>query len=255
VAALALVGGSTLAFAGAAAASSAAPRSGRVMVQSGGPGHLIRPSITVHGRRNAVTSTNWSGYAAHGRTYTSVSAHWVEPRGHCSGSRHKYSSFWVGLDGYNSRTVEQTGSEVDCKGRTAKYYSWFEMFPKFPVRFSNTVKPGDHFHGSVTYNGGGRFTLRLSDITRGWTHTEHKSLGSAKRSSAEVIVEAPSSTHGVLPLADFGTVHITKAKVNGSKIAKHRPTRIIMVSRSGVRKDSVSQLINGQNFSATWHHS
>ena len=254
VAALALVGGSTLAFAGAAAASSAAPRSGQVRVQSGGSARLIRPFITVHGGRHAVFSSNWSGYAAHGGTYKNVSANWVEPKGHCSGSRHKYSSFWVGLDGYNSNSVEQTGSEVDCKGGTAKYYSWYEMFPKFPVKFSNTVRPGDHFHGSVTYNGGGRFTLKLSDTTRGWAHTAHKSLSSARRSSAEVIIEAPSSRHGVLPLADFGTVHISNAKVNGSKIGKHRPTKIIMQS-GGTRKDSVSGLTNGQNFSVTWHHS
>lgn len=254
VAAFALAGGSTLAFAGAAAASSAAPRSGHMIVQSGGPAHLIRPVRAIHGHRNAVTSSNWSGYAAHGGTYTSVSASWVEPTGHCSGSAHKYSSFWVGLDGYSSGTVEQAGSEVDCNGRTAKYYSWFEMYPKYPVVFGNAVRPGDHFHGSVTYNGGGRFTLRLSDVTRGWTHTVHRSLGSARRSSAEVIVEAPSSSQGVLPLADFGTVHITQAKVNGSRIAARHPTKIIMAS-GGTRKDSVSALINGQNFSATWHHS
>src|SRR5437763_339787 len=157
--------------AGGAAASGAAPRSGQVRVQSGGSARLIRPFITVHGGRHAVFSSNWSGYAAHGGTYKNVSANWVEPKGHCSGSRHKYSSFWVGLDGYNSNSVEQTGSEVDCKGGTAKYYSWYEMFPKFPVKFSNTVRPGDHFHGSVTYNGGGRFTLKLSDTTRGWAHT------------------------------------------------------------------------------------
>ncbi len=33
------------------------------------------------------------------------------------------SSFWIGLDGYNNSTVEQTGSEVDCSGSTPEYYS------------------------------------------------------------------------------------------------------------------------------------
>jgi hypothetical protein len=274
VATLALAGGSTLAFVGTAAASSAATRSdhvntatrsahastatrsGHVRVQLGGRVHAIRPFISVRHTRNAVASSNWSGYAAHNGPYKSISASWVEPRGHCAGTtRHKYSSFWVGLDGYNSGSVEQTGSEVDCKGGNPKYYAWFEMFPKFPVIFSNRVRPGDHFHGSVTFNGGGKFTLKLSDTTRGWTHTEHKSLASAKRSSAEVIVEAPSSSTGrVLPLADFGTVHIRSAKVNGTNIGRHNPTKIVM--RSGrIRKDSVSPLINGRNFSVIWRHS
>jgi hypothetical protein len=215
---------------------------------------MVRPFIAARRGPNSVTSANWSGYAAHNGPYKNISASWVEPRGHCSGSRHKYSSFWVGLDGFNSGSVEQTGSEVDCKGGSPRYYSWFEMFPKFPVRFHNTVRPGDHFHGSVTYNGGGRFTLKLSDTTRGWTHTEHKSLKSAQRSSAEVIVEAPSSNRGgVLPLADFGTVHISRAKVNGSKIGSRHPTKIIMQARR--RKDTVSRLHHGQNFSVTWRHS
>ena len=67
---------------------------------------------------NAVPSQNWSGYAAHGKTYTKISASWVEPTGHCTSSR-TFSSFWVGLDGFGSRTVEQTGSEVDCAGGQA----------------------------------------------------------------------------------------------------------------------------------------
>src|SRR5215469_3760227 len=273
VATLALAGGSMLAFVGTAAASSAATRSGHMSmasrsghvrvvpgsrhtrVQLGGRAHMVRPFISVRHGRHAVASSNWSGYAAHNGPYKSISANWVEPRGHCSGSVHMYSSFWVGLDGYNSGSVEQTGSDVDCQGGNPKYYGWFEMFPKFPVKFHNTVRPGDHLHGSVTYNGGGRFTLTLSDTTRHWTHTEHKSLSSAKRSSAEVIVEAPSSNRGgVLPLADFGTVHISSSKVNGSKLGSRHPTKIIMQAGS-TQKDTVSRLANGQNFSATWRHS
>jgi Peptidase A4 family len=269
---LALAGGSMLAFAATAAASSAIARPGYVSavtrsghvkgvpwsrhmhVRLGGSARLVRPLISVRHGRHAVTSSNWSGYVAHNGPYKSISASWIEPKGHCSGPRHKFSSFWVGLDGYNSGSVEQTGSEVDCKGGSPQYYSWYEMFPKFPVRFHNTVRPGDHFRGSVIYHGGGRFILKLSDTTRGWTHTEHKSLKSARRSSAEVIVEAPSSNRGVLPLADFGTVHLSNARVNGSKIGSRRPTKLIM-QEGARRKDFVSPLVNGQSFSATWHHS
>jgi len=103
------------------------------------------------------------------------------------------------LDGFNSSTVEQTGSEVDCNGSTPVYYSWYEMYPAFPVNFSNTVRPGDHFTGSVTYNGSNSFTLKLSDTTQGWSHTVNATLSGAARSSAEVIAEAPSSVSGVLP--------------------------------------------------------
>jgi hypothetical protein len=128
-------------------------------VRPGGPfGHLIRPMSSHSGTRNQVSSQNWSGYAATGGTYTSVSSSWVEPAGICS-SGNQYSSFWVGLDGYNSTTVEQTGSEVDCSGGTPQYYSWYEMYPSYPVNFSNEVQPGDHFTASVAYTGNNRYTL------------------------------------------------------------------------------------------------
>jgi len=141
-------------------------------------GHGTRPLVAHGGPANAASSTNWSGYAAASGTYTSVSATWNEPTGTCSGSA-KYSSFWVGLDGYNSTTVEQTGSEVDCSGSTPQYYSWYEMYPAYPVNFSNPVSPGDHFHGSATFHGGSSYTLVLKDTTKGWSHTVSKSLSGA----------------------------------------------------------------------------
>ena len=138
-------------------------------------GHGTRPLVAHGGPANAASSTNWSGYAAASGTYKSVSASWTEPTGTCSGSA-KYSSFWVGLDGYNSSTVEQTGSEVDCSGSTPEYYSWYEMYPAYPVNFSNPVRPGDHFTGSVTHTSGSSYTLKLSDTTQGWSRTVTKSL-------------------------------------------------------------------------------
>ena len=120
-------------------------------VQPGGMGHLIGLRTTHPGARNATTtSTNWSGYAvtSGNGSFTSVSSSWVEPMGTCR-SGNQYSSFWVGLDGYNSGSVEQTGSEVDCSGRTRSTPPGTKCTP--PTRnFSSTVRPGDHFTGSVT---------------------------------------------------------------------------------------------------------
>jgi hypothetical protein len=205
---------------------------------------------------NAAASTNWSGYAAHAKTYKNISASWVEPTGHCTGSR-TFSSFWVGLDGFNlnSQTVEQTGSEVDCVRGHARYFGWYEMFPALPVNFSNPVHPGDHFAASVTFNGSGHYTLVLKDTTQGWSHTVHKTRTGTLHSSAEVIAEAPSSTVGVLPLTNFGTVHFSNAKVNGAAMGSANPTKIIMVNGSGRAKDSVSALAGGTAFSAKWLHS
>jgi Peptidase A4 family len=226
-------------------------------LRPGGPIHLVGSSQAVRGAgaiSHAAQSTNWSGYAATSGTYTSVSASWTEPTGHCS-SGSQYSSFWVGLDGYNSSSVEQTGSEVDCSGSTPVYYSWYEMYPSPSHTYTNTVRPGDHFNATVTYTGSNRFSLFIQDTTQGWSHTHTGTLAGAPRSSAEVIVEAPccTSSGGILPLANFGTVNITGSTANGAALGNAGGvTQIIMVNGSGQAKDSVSSLSGGENFSATW---
>jgi Peptidase A4 family len=215
--------------------------------------HVSGVAPAAGGVRHADQSTNWSGYAVTGGTgaFSSISASWTEPTGHCSGSR-KYSSFWVGLDGFNSNSVEQTGSEVDCSGRTALYYSWYEMFPAAPVNYTNTVRPGDHFTASVTFSGTSTYTLTISDTTQGWSHSTVKNQSGLSRSSAEVITEAPSSSSGVLPLANFGTVTYSASAANGSSLGTQSPTQIIMVNNSGTPKDSTSAINSAGGFTNTW---
>ena len=209
--------------------------------------------VRMH-RITGSTSTNWSGYAVTGSRYTTVSASWTEPTVSCSGTA--YSSFWVGLDGDTSGTVEQTGTDADCSGSTPQYYAWYEMYPKFPTNYSNPVSPGDHLSASVTTTGSGSFTLTISDTTKGWTKTTNARLKSAKLSSAEVIAEAPSSSGGVLPLANFGTVGFSSATVNGSVLSSSTPglDPITMVTSSGTVKAQPSSMNNG-TFSVTWKHS
>jgi hypothetical protein len=211
-------------------------------------------SSQAHGISKEVSSTNWSGYAGTTGTYTSVSASWTQPTGTCK-SGDQYAAFWVGLDGYSSSTVEQTGSEVDCVGRTAEYYAWYEAYPAASENYSNTVKPGDHFNASVTYSGSNKFSLYIADTTQGWSHTTSVTVRGAARSSAEVIIEAPCCTNsgGILPLADFGTVNITGSTANGAAIGNAGGlTEIIMQDSQGRDEDTVSALSGGENFSATW---
>ena len=182
-----LVFGSVLATAYPAAASTGDPGPGRAgaarrpdqPAESGGrpdprwrgAGRVVTPQIsggqsqiTSGGRNTVVTSSNWAGYAATGtHGFTSVSANWTQPTGHCTGGN-QYAAFWVGLDGYSSSTVEQTGSEVDCAGRTPQYYAWYEIYPGASMTFTNPVRAGDQFSGSVTY--GQQARSRSSSRTR-----------------------------------------------------------------------------------------
>lgn len=201
-------------------------------------------------------STNWSGYAVTGHgPYTTVSSSWTQPTANCLQTPTGYSSFWVGLDGDTTGTVEQTGTDADCSSGTAVYYGWYEMYPKFPVNYSNPVAPGDSMHASVTTNAAGRFQLTLTDRTKGWTQSTSARLKSAKLGSAEVIVEAPSSSGGVLPLADFGQVGFSAATVNGSVLTSSTPgiDPITMVTSSGIVKAKPSTISSG-SFTDTWYH-
>jgi hypothetical protein len=209
-----------------------------------------------HGRMHRITnstSSNWSGYAVTGSRFTSVSAQWTEPSVSCSGTA--YSSFWVGLDGDTSNTVEQTGTDADCSGSTPQYYAWYEMYPKYPVNLRGTVRPGDHLSASVTTNGSGSFTLTITDSTQGWTNTTTARLKSAKLASAEVIAEAPSSSQGVLPLANFGTVSFTGATANGALLTRSTPHIDPITMQSGSTVKAQPGSISNGSFSVTWRHS
>ncbi|HUA21453.1 MAG TPA: G1 family glutamic endopeptidase [Bryobacteraceae bacterium] len=171
-------------------------------------------------------SSNWSGYAVTGAngSVTSVTNSWIVPVVNCSIAPEGYSSFWVGIDGFSSSTVEQIGTDSDCVSLNGTetgiptYYAWFEFYPQnaYLVEFPRAVQPGDVITASVkaSGNGGGRlgghrFTVTLTDVTRDETFSTTSSVSGAKQSSAEWIAETPccESSGSVLPLADFGTVN------------------------------------------------
>ncbi len=204
-------------------------------------GRLV-PSVTV-------TSTNWAGYAITSApgSVSAVSGTWTVPR--LTNDIHGFSATWVGIDGYSSRTVEQIGTEADFIGGQDHYSAWYEMFPRPAVVIDLPIRAGDQITASVTYTAGG-FTLSLQDTTSGgsFTKTTEALAATAKRSSAEWIVEAPSAG-GVLPLADFGkeTISAARATVGGTSGAitggaSAKVVAIDMETRSGAAKATTSAL-------------
>jgi hypothetical protein len=209
--------------------------------------------------------------------YTSVSTSWTQPsiiNGGCTSSdptgltkNSPYAAFWAGLDGYNSDSVEQTGTIAYCSGPKAKYYAWYEMYPAGLVVYSNTVAPGDEMSASVAYapttttGRHGRkstayvYTLKLTDATAGWTEkTPITTTTSYARSSAECITEAPSYEN-ILPLADFGTVSYSSCDANGSALTSFPSEleQITMVNgTTGATESSTSPLDASGDFSNTW---
>ncbi|MCC9306211.1 hypothetical protein LN042_03650 [Kitasatospora sp. RB6PN24] len=225
------------------------------MIPGTGPVHPVGP----HGEApaNQDYSANWAGWAANPQSntgpYRNVSASWTAPTAGCT-TRNTYSSFWVGLDGDGSDTVEQTGTSADCSGGSPVYYAWYEMYPAYPVEFFDPVVPGDQITASVVADGAGGFTLTINDSTQRWQETVTQQLPGARLASAEVIAEAPSSYSGVLALTDFGTVRFTGASVNGGPVQAANPSKIDMAA-NGVVKATTSDLSGGTDFSVAWQSS
>ncbi len=217
------------------------------------PGLAQGSAAAAEAASAAAVSGNWSGYAATGGSFTSVSAAWTQPAVTCT-AQDTLSGFWVGLDGVGTQSAEQTGTQAECNGGTPAYSGWFEMFPAAKVVYDNPVRPGDAMTASVTTSGTGTFALTLTDQTQGWNQVTTQTSATAQLGSAEVIAEAPS-TNTVLPLSDFGTVNFTAATVNGAPIGNANPSSLTMVSADGVTEATPSALTGGNAFSVTWHSS
>jgi hypothetical protein len=216
--------------------------------------HNHRQLNVQQSRVRAGTSTNWSGYSAAGApvSFTSVAASWSQPAVNCT-TQSTYSSYWVGLDGDSTSTVEQLGTEADCVNGAPRYNSWYEMYPHPGYYATVTVVPGHSYRASVTFIGSGNYRLNLQDTTTGQSFTTTQKLASAKRASAEVIVEAPWSG-GVFPLANFGTAQFSGAMANGTILSAPPADALTMVNSAGATKAKPSTL-SGGNFSVAWYSS
>src|SRR3954463_14131312 len=111
--------------------------------------HTAKPGFNINGG-------NWGGMAATGSGFPTVAATWTEPTATCNSTNDLYAP-WVGIDGYGSSTVEQTGVATDCSPGRRGPQAWYEMYPKSPVYLSTSSYPvsaGDSIHASVAYVSG-----------------------------------------------------------------------------------------------------
>lgn len=208
-----------------------------------------------------VKSNNWSGYADTGKNFSKVSGSWTEPTASCGLNVESLAAFWVGIDGYNSSTVEQDGTMVECYLGTMYQYTWWETYPGNSVQtVGSTVHAGDHITASVNRSGSS-YALRVTDSTHpANSFSTTRTVAGAANSSAEWIAEAPSGSLGVYPLTNFGTWHATGASVsNGTttgSISSFPDYEITMDDTLGLTEAAPSALTNsGTAFSVAWKSS
>jgi hypothetical protein len=167
----------------------------------------------------------WSGYVACNSTFTSVTATWVQPTVSCTTTGSV--AFWVGLDGYGSNTVEQTGTSVSCATGTPQYSGWWEFYPADASNYNEPVYPGDTIVASVTYDGSDTYSLKLTDVTRSWS--ENTTLNAvAQNVSAEVIAEAQTVNGQITALPYFTTAQFTNTAIDGESLSAAGAQPLVM---------------------------
>jgi Peptidase A4 family len=246
--------GFTRSWAGRATLTAAAAVAVALMVLAGGVSSARAAGMT-HALKHKIargTSTNWSGFAVDGTGATKVTGTWSEPSVSCAPREKSWSSPWVGIDGDTSSTVEQTGTDSDCRNGKATYYAWYEMYPKSLVVISMAVHPMDSFTGTVVYSGSS-FTLTLTDNTTRASFSTVQVAKSAARSSVEWIMEGPSN--GLL--SNFGSVQFSgaSATIGGQPASPAGAQPITMVNAAGTTARAVPNLSSANSFGVTWEHS
>jgi hypothetical protein len=231
---------------------------GRVLISDNWAGYVVTATLP-----NQIWQRRQQGRVLNSNGVTDVKAQWTVPAVYC-GKTDSSSAVWIGIDGETDGTVEQLGTGQDCTGGQPSYYAWFEIFPR-PSQSTDqlTIRPGDTISAEAQYNGSGRFTLTLNNLTSGQSFTVTRVNLRALRQSAEWVVEAPAAAnHQILLLAPFGTATFSNASVTiggqmTSILSQAWPHgALIMENTDGTLRAYPSALnAAGSGFSVAWHAS
>jgi Peptidase A4 family len=243
------------------------------------------------GRFGIISSTsgNWAGYAAVPKAGNGViqeiTAEWAIPTATCSQPASygaALDSQWVGIDGFSTGTVEQTGTSAYCSsnGATPVYYLWWEFYPYNNAQFIYTASAGDFVQAYVLYNPAacvnsvcGVYDLILNDLTSGnsisvtgggWVcNPNGGSCEGGVDSSAECISEQ-SGGGFVLTKVTKLTFLACAAEINGTfkglgSFSSSTATIYSITQVNGSLTDqsvsSITSYFYGKSeFSVTWHH-
>jgi Peptidase A4 family/PASTA domain len=247
-------------------ASEAALRSRSLGYKTSGSGSIVKSESPVAGtavklgtvvtltlESPQLTTGNWAGYAASGSTndFTSASVSFVVPSVSCADQpAGSYIALWAGLDGFNDETVEQDGIDIYCASAdyAPYYFSWYEMYPAYPVVLSLVPVPGDTITAFVEDTGEGYYDGSLSDSDGESTTWTASAPAGALDASAECIVEDPGLPQ--VPYINLGSASMTGCTVNGKPIGDYSPYALTMENNFG-QEAYPSTLSNGDSFTLT----
>jgi Peptidase A4 family len=228
------------------------------------PGDLPRPGVgpaptqpepPATGRPGGPgTSRNWSGYAASGGNFTSVTGTWTVPDALAAGGSAGADATWVGIGGVRSQDLIQAGTQEAVSGNGRVHYeAWIEMLPRPSRPIQLAVHPGDQVTVSIEDQGSDEWLIAFNNATTGQNYQQTVNYSSS-HSSAEWVEEAPSAGRRILPLANFGNIDFSSGSAvrDGQRqsISDLKARAITMIDRSGQALATPSPLgADGASFS------
>lgn len=164
---------------------------------------------------NLEHSSNWSGVAVTGGTYTRATGSWVVPTVKIT-KGNRYAADWVGIGGYSTGDLIQSGTAEESLSGHANYYAWTEILPAPEVRISGfAIHPGDSMTVDVSQVSVGSWTITVTNHTAGKVFTKSLSYAST-HASAEWIHEAPTVGGTQARLATTSNANFDNGTVNGA---------------------------------------
>ncbi|MBV9847104.1 MAG: hypothetical protein JOZ47_18855 [Kutzneria sp.] len=186
---------------------------------------------------------NWSGYVATGSGFTTVRTTSAVPTATCNSTNDLYA-MWVGIDGYGSQSVEQTGIVTDCSSGRPVYRGFHQMYPDPPVYYNDPISGGDSFRAWVVRTGT-TYTLTLFNDTKGWKESVDKAYQGAN-ASAEVILESPTQSY-----PNFGKATFVGTVFNDAGLAAYHPVALDATGGGGAQ-DHTGAISDGDTFTVTY---
>jgi hypothetical protein len=173
-------------------------------------------------------SHGWSGYVLTGATFTAIYGRWRQPVVTCP-TNDARASFWIGIDGWHTPSVEQVGTWAVCHatGQPPTYRSWWEIVGGGGGAQPFAIAAGDSIEASVVFIDGA-YELSVKDLTNKRQFATRRKCGQrpCNRVTAEWIIERPGG-HPLASYRDmtFGGLRVTSPLPTTDHLAE---TQVIM---------------------------
>lgn len=200
--------------------------------------------------------------------FAQVQGDFVQPTIQSDCANNTYESTWVGLGGYNSGKLVQTGTAMNTSGGGRNYYAWYEyLSPSHPnpeIRFSKvTIRPGDRIHTYCSFQrANNKFNAYVANNTNGTSQSVIVNISASEfydGTTADFINEAPSVGGNTASLTKYGTTNWTNCQVfrttsTWANLGSLTTESIIMKSKDGNRTLATPSGLSGQTFKSTWNN-